>query len=231
MRIDGPTRVSGIRNGARVVAFTLLLVSCGGAAGGDDDAAETTQPEATEAVSAGGGELVVALPNQPSAIDPINAPDVVAGNVAWQMFDALAYINEEGEIEPSLAESWEVSEDGRTYTFTLRQGVTFHNGEPFNADSVVFTWNAGKNPENYYFDSFELASNVEAIDEFTVAITTEEPNALFLSQVGAGWPIFPPGYYEEVGLQGFAQAPVGTGAFQFVEWVQGDRIVLAAFDG
>ncbi|MGF1666739.1 MAG: ABC transporter substrate-binding protein [Acidimicrobiia bacterium] len=230
MRIDGPKRVSAARNVARVVAIALVLVACGGDAGSDDDPADTAQPETTASES-GGGELVVSLPNQPSAIDPVNAPDVVAGNVAWQMFDALAFINEDGEIEPALAESWEVSEDGRTYTFTLRQGVTFHNGEPFNADAVVFTWNAGKNPENYYFDTFELASNVEAIDEFTVAITTDEPNALFLSQVAASWPMFPPGYYEEVGLQGFAQAPMGTGAFQFVEWVQGDRIVLEAFEG
>lgn len=196
---------------------------------GDTGTTDPTETAANEPRSGTGGELVIALATQPAAIDPINAPSVVEGNVANQMFDSLIWINDDGEIEPALAESWTVSDDGNVYTFTLRQGVTFHNGEEFNADAVKFTWEAGKNPENAYFDQFELASDVRVVDSYTIEIEAPEPNALFLVQVGQ-WPMLPPEYYTEVGFEGFAKAPVGTGAFKLVEWVQGDRIVLERFD-
>jgi len=196
---------------------------------GDTGTTDPTETAANEPRSGTGGELVIALATQPAAIDPINAPSVVEGNVANQMFDSLIWINDDGEIEPALAESWTVSDDGNVYTFTLRQGVTFHNGEEFNADAVKFTWEAGKNPENAYFDQFELASDVRVVNSYTIEIEAPEPNALFLVQVGQ-WPMLPPEYYTEVGFEGFAKAPVGTGAFKLVEWVQGDRIVLERFD-
>jgi len=196
---------------------------------GDTGTTDPTETAANEPRSGTGGELVIALATQPAAIDPINAPSVVEGNVANQMFDSLIWINDDGEIEPALAESWTVSDDGNVYTFTLRQGVTFHNGEEFNADAVKFTWEAGKTPENAYFDQFELASDVRVVDSYTIEIEAPEPNALFLVQVGQ-WPMLPPEYYTEVGFEGFAKAPVGTGAFKLVEWVQGDRIVLERFD-
>lgn len=236
------------RSFATFALLGIVLAACGGgddaepATPADETAAnQEATDEATAAATAAddaaspdgggaGGEIVIALATQPTAIDPINAPSVVESNVAWQMFDALVWINDAGELEPALAESWTVSDDGTVYTFTLRQGVTFHNGEAFDAETVRFTWEVGKNPENAYFDSFELASDVRVVDDYTVEIEAPEPNSLFLVQVGAGWPMFPPEYYTEVGLQGFATAPVGTGPFQLAEWDQGDRIVLERFD-
>ena len=220
-----------------VIALALVCAACAGAADDPTDATTdaTTSGSSGSSGSSGtavaGGELVVALATQPTAIDPINAPSVVEGNVAWQMFDSLVWINDEGEIEPALAESWTVSDDGTSYTFELRDDVTFHNAEVFDAAAVKFTWEAGSNPENAYYDSFTLASDVTVVDADTVTITAAEPNALFLIQVGAGWPMFPPEYYAEVGLAEFARAPIGTGPFEFVEWAQGDRIVLEKFDG
>ncbi len=208
-------------------ALALSIAACG--SDGTSSSTAGTDGAGSTPAAASGGELVVALATQPSAIDPINAPSVVESNVAWQMFDSLVWVNDEGQIEPALATSWDVSDDGTVYTFHLRDGVTFHDGEVFNADAVKFTWEAGKNPENAYFDAFELASDVQVIDESTVAITSAEPNSLFLIQIGYGWPMLPPEYYTKVGLDGFAKAPVGTGPFQLTEWVQGDRIVLDKF--
>lgn len=210
----------------------MLTAACAGAAdeSTDDGTGGTAADAAAEGAAARGGELVVALATQPTAIDPINAPSVVEANVAWQMFDSLVWINDDGELEPALAESWTVSDDGTEYTFELRDGVTFHNGEVFDANAVAFTWEAGQNPENAYYDAFTLASDVTVVDADTVVITAAEPNALFLVQVGAGWPMLPPDYYREVGLAEFARAPVGTGPFRLVEWAQGDRIVLERFD-
>jgi peptide/nickel transport system substrate-binding protein len=221
---------------AIALSVVIALAACGGSdatTGDTGDTDTTAAPVSTTApdlpTGKEGGEIVIALATQPTVLDPINAPSVVESNVAWQMFDALVWIDDDGALQPGLAESWTVSDDGTAYTFTLRQGVTFHNGEAFDANTVKFTWEAGKNPENAYFDAFELASNVTVVDPFTVTIESAEPNALFLVQVGAGWPMLPPTYYGEVGLEGFSQAPIGTGPFQFVEWIQGDRIVLEKF--
>jgi len=131
-------------------------------------------------------------------------------------------------VAPALAESWEVSDDGSEYTFTLRQGVTFHNGEPFNADAVVFSWERGSGPEMQWSDRWLRAVAVEKIDDYTVKITTDGPDPLFLRIVASNWAMVPPEYTAEVGDDAFGQAPVGTGPFRFVEWVEGDRIVYEA---
>ena len=189
----------------------------------DEPAAD--EPAADEP-AAGGGELIIALTTQPNAIDGANSAERNASNVANQIFDPLVWINDDLEFEPALAESWTVSDDGLTYTFKLREDVVFHNGEPFNADSVVFSWEVQKTPDNNYFNYYERASEVNKIDEFTVELVAPKPNALFLGLTAAIWAFVPPEYYTEVGLTGFSQAPIGTGPFMLTEWVQGDRIVL-----
>jgi peptide/nickel transport system substrate-binding protein len=144
------------------------------------------------------------------------------------MYDTLIWVDEEGIFQPALAEDWEVSEDGSEYTFHLRQGVTFHNGEPFNADAVVFSWERAKDAGFEYSNLWQLATTVEKIDDYTVKIATDGPDALFLTTVADNWAIIPPQYFQEVGQEGFDEHPMGTGPFMFVEWVKGDRIVMKA---
>lgn len=172
--------------------------------------------------------LRVAVPTFPNSIDASIAAERNAQNVAWQMFDSLVFQNDDAEIEPALAEEWEVSDDGREYTFYLREDVQFHNGEPFNADAVVYSWERGQRSELEWSDRWARAHSVEAIDEFTVRITTESPDALLLGVMAQHWNMVPPEYTEEVGDAEFGQAPVGTGPFQFVEWVREERIVMEA---
>ncbi len=183
-------------------------------------------PQSTEGPQ---GELVLALSTMPNSIYMPRAAERNAANAASPLYDSLVWINDEGETVPALAESWEISDDGLEYTFKLRQGVTFHNGEPFNADAVIFTWEAGKDPTNEYFYAFDLATAVEKIDDYTVKLVTADPNPLFMRQLATNWMMVPPAYFEEVGgADAFEQAPVGTGPFQFVEMVRGDRIVYEA---
>ena len=217
------------------IALAMVATACG-----SDDGVDTTAPAAGDTTttaagtattaaptpSAEGGELVIALTTQPNAIDGPNAAERNATNVSNQIFDPLVWINDDLDFEPALAESWTVSDDGLTYTFKLREDVVFHNGEPFNADSVVFSWEVQKTPENQYFNIYERASAVNKVDEFTVELVAPEPNALFLGLTAALWFFVPPDYYNEVGLTGFGQAPIGTGPFMLTEWVQGDKIVL-----
>jgi peptide/nickel transport system substrate-binding protein len=175
------------------------------------------------------GTLVIALSTNPNTLDQPITAERNAHNAARQMFDSLLWINDEGELEGELAETWEVSDDGLEYTFHLRQGVTFHNGEPFTADAVVFSWNRYKSPDLEWNERWNMADNVEKVDDYTVKVTTVEPKPLLLRTIAISWAIVPPLYFEEVGEAEFGQNPVGTGPFQFVEWVQGDHITEKAY--
>lgn len=176
------------------------------------------------------GELIVSLSTFPNSIYTPNAAERNADNVASQIFEGLTWIDDEGNVVPALAESWEISEDGTEYTFKLRQGVKFHNGEDFDAQDVVTSWEAGTDPVNAYAYDVARTTSVEVIDDYTVKLTSEEPDPLFLRFVAGSWAMIPTDYFNEVGLEGIEANPVGTGPFKFVEWVQGDRIVLEAFE-
>ncbi len=220
------------------VALALVAVGCAAPAAPGAPAAEppSAQEEAAAPAEAAPaqppagptGELRVALSTMPNSIYMPRAAERNAANAASQLYDSLVWVDDEGNLVPALATEWEVSEDGTEYIFRLRQDVTFHNGEPFNADAVVFSWEVGKDPENEYAYIWEMADSVEKIDEYTVRITTPEPNALFLRFMAYNWMMVPPQYFQEVGVEGFEQHPIGTGPFKFVEWKRGDRIVYEA---
>jgi len=174
------------------------------------------------------GTLVRALSTFPNSLDLPQAAERQASTTCWQMYDSLVWFDDDGKVVPALAESWEVSEDGTEYTFHLRQDVTFHNGEPFNADAVVLSWERAANADFEYSYHWQAASSVEKIDDYTVKVATEEPDALFLSTMADNWAMIPPGYFEEVGQEGFNEHPMGTGPYKFVEWVKGDHITMEA---
>lgn len=195
----------------------------------DTEQVEVTRVVEVDAPAGPEGELIVAITTFPNAITPPNAAERQAQNVTSQLFNGLIWVDDDNNIQPDLATSWELSEDGKEYTFHLREGVTFHNGETLDAQDVVTTWEAGKDPANAYAYVFEQADSVTVVDDFTVKITTPEPDPLFLRSMG-GWGIYPTDYYNEVGLEGFEAHPIGTGPFKFVEWVKGDKIVFEAFE-
>jgi peptide/nickel transport system substrate-binding protein len=174
------------------------------------------------------GTLTIGLTTDIAAIEVPYAPERQADNASWTMYDSLVYPAADGTIEPALAEKWEVSDDGRTTTFTLRQDVTFHNGEPFMADSVVYSWQTYTQEGVTYANNWAIADKVEKVDDYTVTVHTAEPNALLLPTMAASWAMIPPKAHAEMGAQKFAESPIGTGAFMFKEWVKGDRLVVVA---
>ncbi len=174
------------------------------------------------------GTLTAAVTTDIAALEVPRAPERNAFLVAWTMYDSLVYHAPDGSIQPGLAEKWEVSSDGTTYTFYLRKGVTFHNGELFNADSVVYTWQVYTQKDVKYANYFTGAQSVEKVDDYTVKITTKEPNAALLPFMALGWTMLPPKYHAQVGAKEFAQHPVGTGPFVFKEWVKGDHVTVTA---
>jgi peptide/nickel transport system substrate-binding protein len=211
-----------------LMLLVLLLAACTAPAAPSaaPSATGAAAQESAPATSSGEKVLTIALTTIPNSLDMPKAAERNASNAAWQLYDSLLFINDEGVLEPALATEWTISEDGTTYTFTLREGVTFHNGEPFNAQSVVASWERGKNPENQYASDWETAISVVALDEMTVEVKTEGPQPLFLRYVAQSWAMTPPGYIDEVGEEGFLTAPVGTGPFKLVELIEGDRIVM-----
>jgi len=224
-----------------LAVFSSLIVACQPSEVETPEAAEPVQAEEvvepTEAVApepqeepteapmaAEGpkGTLRVALSTFPNSLFIPLTAERNADNAATQLFDSLIYIDTAGEIQPALAESWDISDDGTVYTFHLREGVTFHNGEAFTADDVIATWESGSE-NGEWTDKYTLVT-VDKVDDYTVTLTTEAPNPELFDTIFDFWDIIPNEYYAEVGLDGFQEHPIGTGPFMFVEWVKGDHI-------
>ena len=174
------------------------------------------------------GTLMRAVAVEPNSLDLPQTAERQAYTTAWQMYDSLLSVDEDGRVTPALAQSWEVSEDGTQYTFALRQDVTFHNDEPFNADAVVFSWERAATGGFEFSDMWQQAATVQKTGEYTVTITTDEPDGQFLRTVADYWAMVPPGYFDDVGQSGFDAHPIGTGPFMFVEWISGDHITMQA---
>ena len=144
-------------------------------------------------------------------------PNLTSLTTDWivleQIMDPLIILGPDGTFQPWLATEWEVSEDGLTWTFKLREGVTFHNGEPFNAEAVKFTVDDALNVEGSS-QTVVIGELAEAnvIDEYTIEMVTARPNPIWLSQIAHLF-MMPPAYAAEAGPAGFNEAPIGTGAF------------------
>lgn len=172
--------------------------------------------------------LRMATASPVSTLDPIKsaaAGDIV---VLGQLYSRLLRNAPDGsELLPGLAESWEVSEDGRQYTFHLRD-AQFSDGSPITAEDVVFSFLRLRDQEDSaYSAAFQVIEDVEALDDKTVVFTLESPTGPFLGSVemfNAG--IVPKAVVEEMGDEAFAQNPVSSGPFRLKEWRPNDRIIL-----
>jgi len=175
-------------------------------------------------------KLVVANIGDVVKLDSAFVTDVQSASVANQIFERLAKFDKNGVPEPALATSWETSEDGLVWTFFLREGVTFHDGTPFNAAAVKYTFDRMKDPAlaSPGAGDVKIVENIVALDEFTVQFHLERPSAAFIStsimSIRSG--IVSPAAAEKFG-EDFSFNPVGTGPFKFVEWEPDSHVTLA----
>ncbi len=168
------------------------------------------------------------------SIDSLH-PDDVGQTVAWtaitQIHDGLVAVDENFEIEMELATDYQISDDGLEYTIELREGVLFHDGEDFNAEDVVYTYEWYKDPDNAAISAadFEAVDTIEMPDDYTVVINMSEPDSSFLRR-GMLSMIVPEHYHSDVGYDGHSGEPIGTGPYQLVEWNPDDFTLVEAFE-
>lgn len=174
------------------------------------------------------GTLVVGLRAEIATLDQ-GAGSIPEITVGENIFETLVYRDFDGSVRPHLAERWEISPDGLNYTFFLRKGVKFHNGEPFNAETVKFSVEYIMDPETFtQFKSYWTdVDKIEPLDEHTVLFRLKRPNPLLLPLTPWHLPILPPKYVNE-NRKTWGRKPVGTGPYKFVEWIPNERIVMEA---
>jgi ABC-type transport system substrate-binding protein len=190
-----------------------------------------------------GGGIVITYKDDVATLDPAIGYDWQNWSMIKSLFDGLMdYVPGTTELRPGLAESYEVSEDGTVFTFTLRPGVKFHNGREMTAEDVKYSLDRVTNPETQspgagFFASIKgydamsdgsatTLEGVEVVDPSTVRITLSRPDATFLHVMALNFAsIVPKEAVDEWGTD-FGKHPVGTGAFKLAEWTIGQRLVF-----
>ena len=216
---------------------------------GDHVLAQDSTPEANEFVTTPEGnfvaqtgiereEMVIGVQGIPSNLDPAQQLSNVGSRVNWTPYDTLVrrdFLNGNANV-PHLAESWTRTSD-TVLELKLREGVTFHDGSPFTADDVVYTFErlfTASDDSNLieagtYFATFE---SVEKIDDYNVRITTKAPDPVLINRLASwgSW-IVSKNYIETVGQEEFERTGMGTGPFRFVNFTPDNEIVLERYDG
>ena len=170
-------------------------------------------------------DVTVGLQLEPPHLDPTSAAAGAIDQVLYSnVFEGLTRFGPDGSVNPGLAASWDISEDGTTYTFNLREGVSFHDGSAFDAADVVFSLDRARaedstNAQKALFAGIE---SVEAMDATTVKVTLAAPQGNFLFNMAWGDAVI----VAEESVADIKSNPVGTGAFTFTDWNQGDSITL-----
>ncbi|MFD1535633.1 ABC transporter substrate-binding protein [Nonomuraea guangzhouensis] len=200
-----------------VGGLLLATAACGGGGG---------SKSGTGGQAAKSESLAVGFVAEPANLDFTSTegaaiPQALLVNV----YEGLVKLDQDGKIQPLLAEKWDVSGDRKTYTFTLRKGVTFTNGAPFTADDVIFSLDRVKKDWQLKIKAqLDVVDKVEKEDESTVIVTLKHPSNGFLysmaTRLGA--------MFSRTGVADLANKPVGTGPYQLGSWKRGDSIQLAA---
>lgn len=225
-----------------ILALVLVLAACAGdgeptTAEPEDSAEAEGETEGTTEGGDDGGDLVIAIGDDVVSLSTQGSNDTASSNVAENIYETLTNLDENQEVQPGLAASWEEVDD-TTWEFTLQEGVTFHDGAELTAEVVKMNYDRLVDEEIASPRSFlvEAVESVEVVDELTIRINLEYPYAPLLANLAhSGAAIMSPNIIEEDYAQFEAggdadsyinQNPVGTGPFVFESWTPGESVVL-----
>lgn len=170
-------------------------------------------------------DLVMGVVLEPPHLDPTAGAAAAIDEVVYaNVFEGLTRIGSDGSVQPALAESWEVSDDGKVYTFKLRSGAKFHDGSDLDSGDVKFSLDRarGEDSVNAQKPLFAQIDTVEAVDATTVKVTLKQPQGSFLYNMGWGDAVI----VAPESAEGNKANPVGTGPFKFDSWAKGSSIKI-----
>lgn len=173
--------------------------------------------------------FVIAYNGDPISFNPCWKTDDYGATIHRSIFSQLVTQDVNYDLVPQLATSWDVSEDGKEYTFHLREGVKWHDGEPFTSKDVKYTFDAIIENKGSAYNNVSMISEVVCPDDFTAVVKLNDPYAPFVPFLAwYGTQIMPAHIYEgtDWATNPANQNPTGTGPFKFVEWVKGDHVTL-----
>lgn len=218
-----------------VILFSMFLYACSAENASESVENNTANYNSEETSGQNEGTAVIGMIGEPSILNPLFSGDSASMDIHNLIFDGLVTFDPEMEVEPAIAKEWEISEDGLTYTFTLHEGVLFHDGEELTADDVVFTYEIFIH-EDYTgprANEFVYIEEITALDDYTVEFTLSDVDARFLTAVHYG--ILPEHELGDVPVADvesheFTRQPLGNGPYQFDDWEDGGYVQLVAFE-
>jgi peptide/nickel transport system substrate-binding protein len=175
--------------------------------------------------------IVIGMVLEPNGLDPTTAPAAAIGEIVhYNVLEGLTKINLDGRITPLLAEGWSIDPDGKLYTFRLRRGVTFHDGAPFSAADVKFSFERAKadgSTNKAKKAVFDNIARIETPDPNTVILVLNNADGNFLWRMGENTAVI----LSPATAAGTASKPIGTGPYRFEDWKKGSSVTLARWDG
>ncbi len=198
------------------------------AAAAGTESAEAASTEAPAADAAAGGTVVIDRTLDSEILDPVMTANNCDIWVLNMMVEGLVTSSDDGqEIIPAVADKWDVSDDNLTYTFHIRDGIKFSDGNPVTAEDCVYSVQRAKDAEGPWLGMLDMVDTIEDGGDGTVVIKLKEASPSFLSALAMfDCGILEKSYCEEVGDDGLAEKPIGTGPFMLQEWTKGDRMVF-----
>lgn len=215
----------------KFVSLLLALAMAAGlsACGGNSDSEKTTAAAAENGAEAttARDDLNFSISSDTTSLDPAQTKDTISYLVIFQMFDTLVREEPDGTIAPALAESWEWNDTNTELTLAIRQGVKFHNGDEMTTEDVAYSMNRAIESEYTSAVTGEF-ERMEVVDDTHVKLILVEPYVATLNCLcNANLSIVSKAAAEEAG-DDFGKKPVGTGAYKYVEWAPGEKIVMEA---
>lgn len=232
-----------------VFVFSLFLSACstGGSenAGSKDNSGDNNSEKKDDDGSndedsqepQDGGDLVTASTGDVTSFNAYYFNDTASDDISGLMFNGLTKVNKDLEVEPDLAKDWDISDDGLTYTFHLKEGVKFHDGKEMTSADVKFSNKIAmdKDYSGPRAGSFDMIKKIKTPDDYTVVYKLKHKEAPFL-QEAPNYPALPKHLLKDVSIKDMEKAkfntkePIGTGPYKFVEWKKGQHVKLEKFD-